>query len=164
MLAGRPPFPQRRKCEVSQEWLWLSLIAIWPPHVLSLNSPLEITSVLIKDLLRCTETRAQLRLSLKLWFLLQNFHWFCVRSRSWEPPCRIQRKLISGWPMVSSFLAPGLGELFIAPPPTLQILPLLLPHYAKWGDRTVILEFSFQQSAFRNVAFPPSICLDLWSL
>lgn len=39
------------------------------PHVLPLSSSLEITNVLIKDLLCYTETRAQLRLSLKLWFL-----------------------------------------------------------------------------------------------
>lgn len=30
-------------------------------------------------------------------FLLQNFHWFCVLSRPWEPPSRIQCKLISHW-------------------------------------------------------------------
>lgn len=51
--------------------------------------------------------------------------------------------------MVSSFLTQVLGELFIVP--SLQSLPLLLPHYAKRGDRKIILEFS-QRSAFRNLA------------
>lgn len=85
-------------------------------------------------------------------FLLQNFHWFCTRSRPWEPPCRIQCKLSSHWSTVSSFLTQVLGELFIVPSP--QSLPLLLLHYAKRGKQTVILGFS-QQPAFRNLAVSP---------
>lgn len=46
-----------------------SVLLLYDPHVLFLSSSLEITNVLIKDLLSYTETRAQLRLSLKLWFL-----------------------------------------------------------------------------------------------
>lgn len=96
------------------------------PKFFSSAASLEITNVLIKDLLLCTETQrpAQIESETLITFLLQNFHWFCMRSRSWEPPCRIQCKLISRWSTVSSFLTQVLGELFIVP--SLQSLLLLL--------------------------------------
>lgn len=94
-----------------------SVLLLYDPHVLSLSSSLEITNVLIKDLLRYTETWAQLRLSLKLWFL--SFYKISTGSVCGPGPGNLPVEFSVSWSRAGlrchPFLPQCSAELFIAP-------------------------------------------------
>lgn len=94
-----------------------SVLLLYDPHVLSLSSSLEITNVLIKDLLRYTETWAQLRLSLKLWFL--SFYKISTGSVCGPGPVNLPVEFSVSWSRAGlrchPFLPQCSAELFIAP-------------------------------------------------